>query len=375
MSPARLAAFRVLNRVEEGAWASELLLSVLSKLDTRDAGLASEIVFGCLRRQAQLDHLIDLATGSRKLDRGVRVALRMGAYQLRHLDRVPAHAAINECVELAKRARKKSAAGLVNAVLRRIPQDEVEWPNRTTRLSMPEWLLAGWDAEFGSSIAERIAEAFLKPPLTYVRKPPAREDLVVEPTDVPGAYRVVRGDVRDLRVQDISSQAIVPMLDLQAGMTFLDLCSAPGNKTAQAMESGVTGVACDVHLHRLRQVDAGCPRVVLDAIGPLPFRTKFDRILVDTPCSGTGTLGRNPEIRWRLRPIDIEELHERQVAILRQGFEHLKAGGRLVYSTCSLERRENQDVVLKSGATVLKEQQRIPGVVEGDGFFAATMTV
>jgi 16S rRNA (cytosine967-C5)-methyltransferase len=182
---------------------------------------------------------------------------------------------------------------------------------------------------------------------------------------------VVSGDVRGLRVQDIGSQSIVPLLALEPDMTFLDLCAAPGNKTAQALESGVTGIACDRHLHRLRNV-AGCARVVLDATGPLPFRGTFDRILVDAPCSGTGTLGRNPEIRWRLRPEDIEELHEKQAAILARGLSHLAAGGRLVYSTCSLERRENEDVVARAaGAELVQTSRRTPGIDPGDGFFAA----
>ena len=149
---------------------------------------------------------------------------------------------------------------------------------------------------------------------------------------------MVSGDIEGLRMQDIGSQSIVPLLDLQPGLTFLDLCSAPGNKTAQALESGVTGIACDLHWHRLRNVGGGCGRVVLDATQPLPFRGQFDRVLIDAPCSGTGTLARNPEIRWRLKPDDIEELHVKQLAILRQGLSQLKPGGRLVYSTCSLER-------------------------------------
>src|SRR5262249_13288334 len=152
------------------------------------------------------------------------------------------------------------------------------------------------------------------------------------------------GNVQGLRIQDVGSQSIVPLLELGAGHSFLDLCSAPGNKTAQALESGVSGVACDVHWHRLRNSVAGCPRVVLDASQPLPFRGKFDRILIDAPCSGTGTLGRNPEIRWRLKPEDLEELHAKQVQILRQGLGYLAPDGVLVYSTCSLERRENEDV-------------------------------
>ena len=382
ISPARKVAFAVLDRVEQGAYASDLLLGKSESLDSRDAGLAAEIVFGCVRRQAQLDHLIGTLAGTRKLDRAVRIALRMGMYQIRHLDRVPSHAAVTESVELVKAARKASASGFVNALLRRTPTGDAEWPSREVELSMPEWLLAGWDREFGPGAADRIARAFLEPPETYVRNPPAgREDLRLEPTEISGAYRLVAGSTAGLRIQDIGSQSIVPLLDLRPGLRFLDVCAAPGNKTAQALEAGVVCVACDVHLHRLRNV-SGCTRTVLDASAPLPFRNGgFDRILIDAPCSGTGTLGRNPEIRWRIQSGDLEELHEKQTAILRNGLAHLADGGRLVYSTCSLERLENEEVVERvlseTGGRYrpLESRRRTPGFDPGDGFFAAVMVL
>jgi 16S rRNA (cytosine967-C5)-methyltransferase len=381
ISPARRVAYSVLERVEQGAYASDLLLARSTGLDTRDAGLASEIVFGSLRRRSQLDHIIERISGRplSKLDSAVRIALRMGVYQLRHLDRVPAHAAVSETVELVKAARKKSAAGLVNAVMRHIPRGEVAWPDRATALSMPDWLLASWDRQFGADISSRIARAFLEEPEAYVRNPEPRPGLVLEPTEIEGAFRVVSGNSEGLRFQDLGSQSIVPLLELRPGQTFLDLCAAPGNKTAQALESGVTAIACDLHLNRLKVV-SGCPRVVLDASASLPFRLLFDRILIDAPCSGTGTLGRNPEIRWRIQPSDVEELRKKQAKILRQGLEQMAPGGRLVYSTCSLERAENEDVVEKVVAEekarfrVLDIRRRIPGINAGEGFFAAVLT-
>ena len=344
VTPARTAAFDVLRKVEQGGYASDLLRAC--SLDSRDAGLASEIVFGCLRYQAQLDHLISLWVAA-KLDIEVRIALRMGIYQLRYLDRIPRHAAVAESVELVKRSRKRSAAGLVNAVLRKVNRDPVEWPDRATALSMPAWLLEKWDRRFGSETSQKIAEAALEQPETYL---------------------ATTG-----RIQDIGSQSIVPLLDLKPGLSFLDLCAAPGNKTAQALEYGVHAVACDLHLHRLQALsDLPCRRVALDGANPLPFSTRFDRILVDAPCSGTGTLGRNPEIKWRLRASDLPALHRTQVALLKNALDYLAPGGKLVYSTCSLEEEENEQVVAEMpGKWALS--RRIPGVAAGDGFFAAML--
>jgi 16S rRNA (cytosine967-C5)-methyltransferase len=347
VSRARQVAFDVLRKVHAGGYASDLLLDYSAKLDSRDAGLASEIVFGCLRYQAQLDHVIErLTTGS--LDPEVRIALRMGIYQLRYLERVPPHAAVSESVELVKRAKKSSAAGLVNAVLRKVDRQPIAWPNWSVELSTPAWLLEKWERQFGADTTERVAREFLKPAETY--------------TASTG------------RIQDIGAQSIVPLLDLQKGQSFLDLCAAPGNKTAQALEYGVRAVACDLHWHRLQQVgDLNCNRVVLDGTQSLPFRTKFDRILVDAPCSGTGTLGRNPEIKWRLQSSDLIDLHRKQVSLLRNAVEHLKPGGRLVYATCSLEEEENR-LVIEAVRRRWRIVERLPGRDEGDGFFVAVLT-
>jgi 16S rRNA (cytosine967-C5)-methyltransferase len=377
MSPARAVAFDVLKHVDSGGYASDLLVEFSAPVSTRDAGLASEIVFGVLRRRAQLDYLIGILSGRDplRLDPEVRIALRMGIYQLRYLERIPSHAAVGESVELVKRARKKSASGFVNAVLRKVTREPVEWPSRAIALSTPEWLLARWEQQFGRNTAEGIAQAFLKQPETYVRvpgEPPA--GLSLEATGLPGCYRLLSGEPGDLRIQDIGSQSIVPLLDLKPGQTFLDLCSAPGNKTAQALESGVEAVACDLHWRRLVTVPDGCRRVVLDGREPLPFAGKFDRILVDAPCSGTGTLGRNPEIKWRVTPADLTDLHARQVRLLRNAIQALAPGGKLVYSTCSLEREENEEVVEEVlGHSPDVSTRRVPGRDPGDGFYAAML--
>jgi 16S rRNA (cytosine967-C5)-methyltransferase len=207
-------------------------------------------------------------------------------------------------------------------------------------LSCPEWLLARWERHYGPDAAVEIARAALREPGKFTR----------------GG-----------RTQDIASQSIVPLLCLQAGQSFLDLCAAPGNKTAQALESGVRAVACDVHFHRIKELkDLDANLLVVDGTKPLPFIRKFDRILVDAPCSGTGTLGRNPEIKWKLRPEDLADLQRRQKALLANALAVLAPGGILVYSTCSLEPEENEQVAGPG-------TQRLPGRDEGDGFFAAVL--
>jgi 16S rRNA (cytosine967-C5)-methyltransferase len=251
-------------------------------------------------------------------------------------------------VELVKRARKRSAAGFVNAVLRKVDRSPVAWPGREVELSCPEWLLARWERHYGGEAAAGIARAALEEPEKYMR----------------GG-----------RIQDIGSQSIVPLLRLAPGQRFLDLCAAPGNKTAQALESGVHAVACDLHFRRLAPMQRLTPNlVVLDATQALPFAHRFDRILLDVPCSGTGTLGRNPEIKWRLAPADLEDLHRRQAALLANARTALAPGGLLVYSTCSLEPEENEAVVAAvPGELVVETMRRLPGRDAGDGFYAAVI--
>ena len=277
----------------------------------------------------------------------------MGIFQIRHLDRIPVHAAVSESVELVKWAGKRSAAGLVNAILRKVNRDPVPWPDREKALSCPEWLLTRWSNEYGEDAARGIAMAALEEPQAYLR-----------------------GD----RVQDIGSQSVVPFLELKDGESFLDICAAPGNKTAQALETPLRAVACDVHMHRLEGLQTlNCSLVQLNAEKPLPFApASFDKILIDVPCSGTGTLGRNPEIKWRLVPDDLEALADSQRAILRNSLAALRPGGLAVYSTCSLEPQENATVVARVLAllpecSLLAQHQRLPGRDRGDGFFTAVI--
>jgi 16S rRNA (cytosine967-C5)-methyltransferase len=346
VSPAREIAFRVLKRVHEGGYATDLLRRESG--DQRDLALAESIVLGCLRYQSQLDHLIEVFSGRKqpKLDEEVRIALRMGIFQLRYLDRIPAHAAVTESVELVKLAHKRSAAGFVNAVLRKVNRNPVTWPDLATELSVPVWMFDRWQHQYGQE-AIKIARAALEEPETAINPDTGRQ-------------------------QDPGAQSIVPLLAIEPGMTVLDLCAAPGNKTAQILALGAHVTACDRYIKRLAEVPTQAQRVVLDAATALPFNLKFDRILVDAPCSGTGTLARNPEIKWRLRLADLPRFAQLQREILRRALENLKPGGRLVYATCSLEREENEDIV--GGLAVSATHLRMPGRDPGDGFFAAVIT-
>ncbi|HKN60256.1 MAG TPA: 16S rRNA (cytosine(967)-C(5))-methyltransferase RsmB, partial [Candidatus Acidoferrales bacterium] len=394
ISPARTIAFDALRRVEaEGAYASDILHTELGAgVKPEDAALSTEITLGVLRWRRLLDFLLErlLKKSVAKLDLPVALALRLGLYQLRFLQRIPARAAVNESVELVKRARKASAATLVNAVLRRAateakdPAEEFVPPSipATERIAIlhshPTWLVERWLAQFGEPRTIALLEANNRAPrLTCsvhdathrdeVLDELAKSGLRVEPGQLlKTAFAVSGGSpIRTaafrrgaISIQDEASQAVPLLLAVQPGQRVLDLCAAPGGKTPPlvraAGENGLV-IAADRHAHRLRAMRAQFERlhlcatapvqlVELDAQKPLPFLAKFDRILVDAPCSGTGTLARHPEIRWRLKPEQLAELHGLQVAILTSALATLAPGGRVVYSTCSLEPEENEDV-------------------------------
>ena len=396
VSPARAAAFAALLRVErDAAFATEALDARLEGVEKRaDAALATELTLGVLRWQRLLDFLLARYTkrGLASLDVEVLLALRLALYQMRFLSRVPAAAAVNESVELVKRARKSSAAGLVNAMLRRaardphlraasdslVPADLPLSERLGIAFSHPTWLVERWLARFGEASTRALLEADDRPPrltaalLDAQRAAELRSALAAEGFEAaPGRWLSSAVDLRGLSqrasrrhgalhlrgiiVQDEASQMVPLLAAVQPGNRVLDLCAAPGGKTARMALQAAPGtvVATDFHLHRLRQMRsllasleiANVHAVALDGTQPLPFSARFDRVLVDAPCSGTGTLARNPEIRWRLRPGDLPALAEKQKALALRGLAQLAPGGRLVYSTCSLEPEENEQVV------------------------------
>jgi 16S rRNA (cytosine967-C5)-methyltransferase len=436
ISPARAAAFDILMRVEkEDAYASEMLhAGKYQDLSSVDHGLATQITLGVLRWRSTIDETVGRASSKKltQLDAEVLTALRMGVFQIQYLERIPAHATIFESVELVKRARKRSAAPFVNAVLRKIPVErhtpaikEAEDAATLAGVSAhPAWLVERWTASYGLDQTRRICAHNQSTPVTAIclHNSAAEEELIREGVELqPGALlsrarRVHNGDVtktrafreRRISVQDEASQLVALLVG--TGQTILDCCAAPGGKTRLIAERNPESrvFATELHPHRAellqRLAAADNVRVIAADARQLPFTGEFDRVLVDVPCSGTGTLARNPEIKWRLKPSDLEDLADRQVAILQSALERLEPAGKLVYASCSLEPEENEAVVERvlsnatrfHAASCREELARlkdagelnwsdldslisgdyvrtIPGVHPCDGFFAAVL--
>src|SRR5581483_8444006 len=387
ITPARAAAFDILLRVEqEDAYSSELLHSPqYSKLSHADHGLATELVMGVLRWRSLLDaNIANVSSQSlQKLDPEVLTALRLAAYQLAFLNRIPERAAVHESVELVKRARKRSAVPFANAVLRKLAQNKGDSKISKQNLGSaadfaatfahPTWLVERWVKQFGVETVRAICEYDQKIPETSIRISDAsiEEELKQEKVALESGWlltsarRVISGDItrtqsfREGRVhiQDEASQLVALLVG--EGTSILDCCAAPGGKTRMLAERNPEAavLAAELHPHRARLLKKLVPaenlRVISTDIRALPFNMQFDRVLADVPCSGTGTLARNPEIKWRLKAEDLSELQTWQVAILKSAMTQVKPGGRLVYSSCSLEREENSDVVEKAMASDL----------------------
>ena len=414
ISPARAAAFDTLLRIaQQGSYASELLhSSQYAKLSPADHGLATELVMGVLRWQSRLDEEISRfsAKGLAKLDIEVLTALRLGAYQLMFLDRVPSRAAVHESVEMVKRARKGSAVPFANAVLRKLAgstsaakaADENDSSNAalkrcstqdqdspsknldsssspspqsvaelSQKLAHPLWLVERWVGEFGLDLAGQICRYDQHAPQAGVRlsDPAVEAELRQNGIDLaPGqlltsARRVLAGNISGTRafregrvtIQDEASQLVGLLVG--RGSRILDCCAAPGGKTRVLAERNPQAsiVALELHPHRARLLRRLVPvknvEVINSDIAEFASTAGFDRVLADVPCSGTGTLSHNPEIKWRLKLEDVVELQARQLAILGAATQLVAPGGRLLYSTCSLEREENESVVEKTLAT------------------------
>jgi 16S rRNA (cytosine967-C5)-methyltransferase len=387
VSAARWAAFEILRRVEDGVFSSGLLATEEPKLEPSDRALCHELVLGVLRWQLYLDKIIEHYSNRKttSLDKSVLIALRLGLYQLRFLTRIPASAAVDESVKIVHAAKLSSARAFVNAILRRAtrepefnPASDISDPIERLAVenSHPAWLVARWTEAFGFEETKGFTQANNQTPTTsfrVVQTKAVEADALQKLSDsgvphersnlVDGAWRVsvVSKLVRELAergeiyLQDEASQLVAKTVGAADGEQILDLCSAPGGKTTLIAESSnASVVAVDVSERRLATVATAIELqglknvqlILLDGSEKLPFgENTFDRVLVDAPCSGTGTLRRNPEIRWRLSIDDIQRLSTQQQRLLISAARVLKPGGRLVYSTCSVEREEDEHVV------------------------------
>ncbi len=359
VSPARRAAYEVVLRAfEQDAYADRALAGAAAGLDARDRALAQRIAFGTVQLVRVLDYGIEQLGRRplRKLDPPVRAALRIGAYQLAELRGVPPHAAVDESVELVRAAGLERAVPFTNAVLRRLAVGLrgliASLPEGPLRHSYPDWVAEVWERDLGRDDALALMRAQNEPAETVVRL--VRGEIDGEPTDVPGAYRVERVDSQALaegRIwpQSRASQLAGLAVASRDGERVLDVCAAPGGK-ATMLRGEV--VAVEKHRGRARELDESCRRlraanvrvVHADALALPAALTRFDRALVDAPCSGLGVLASRPDLRWRATP-----LPDLQLALLRAAAERVRPGGTIAYSVCTINTDENEAVVDASG--------------------------
>jgi len=429
ISPARIAAFEVLTKIErDKAFSSVLLPIAEERLEAKDRSLCHALTLGVLRRQLYLDRIIEKLTDGKKLDAAIKIILRIGLYQLIYLNKVPAHAAINDSVNLVIKAKKTSAKNFVNAILRKFTreQPELNFTDEIERISIetshPRWLIERWIREFGTEETAKLAAVNNETPTSVFRLTEKSDESTIEILSKLGleisessiaedAWKVTNSNEMlrlyagegKIYFQDEASQLVAQTVGLKDGESFLDVCAAPGSKATYIARQKAKGkrqnliVAGDFYEHRIRILQTNCRRQGTDSIKimrfdaekNLPFADEsFDVVLVDAPCSGTGTIRHNPEIRYFLREDDFAKLAEKQLRIVQNASKLVSRGGRLIYSTCSLEPEENEAVAEKflsenqefdkvapkvSGrfATTENFARTLPQRDETDGFFIA----
>ncbi len=386
-APARACAYRVLRRVfEQGAYAEKALVAEAAGLDARDRALAMRLAYGAVQRRGTLDHLIERLADRplERLDPHLLASLRLGLYELAYLAGAPDYAVVADAVELAK-ANGRRGEGLVNAVLRRAARDgpgrllaglAEETPEQAAlKHSHPEWIARLWWEALGPEQARALMAADNEPlelalrantlvrdpdalarelPVRTHRDPDIPEALVLEePLDVHGSPLWREGA---FLAQSRAAMLVARTVGPRPGERVLDLCAAPGGKSthlAALMEDGGEVVAVERDPRRARALEQTARRLgvgsitveVADAAVPRPGPPAFDRVLVDPPCSGLGTLQARPDLRWRASPRAIEQMRVDQANILRAGADSLRPGGVLVYSTCTISPTENECVI------------------------------
>ncbi len=391
VSPARTAAFSVVRRVfESGAYADRALRKELEQLeDPRDRALAKRLAFGTVQRKGTLDWVVGRMTKGH-LEHRVRAALWLGLYELIYSDSGGHHAAVDAAVELAK---PSAGHKVVNAVLRRVARDGIELPDdvhpagAAVRHSHPEWIVRLWWDALGAQDTRALLAADNEPaesvlrvntlvPVAEEELPPGRREgdalLLDGPFDVAGSELFARGAITP---QSRAAQRVSIVVDPQPGERILDLCAAPGGKTthlAALMGGEGTVVAVERHAGRAEALGRTAARMGAhnvevvhgDGRDPLDLGAAFDRVLVDPPCSGLGTLRSNPDLRWRMTPEIVSRLVEEQDALVAAARARLKPDGVLVYSTCTINPGEER----VRGAW---QEQTLPHRDGTDGFYTS----
>lgn len=401
---AREAALLTLHGTNEGGAYLNLALHRLSsekKLDARDFSLASELIFGVTRNRLFLDNIIENLSNikMKKLSGWILNILRIGVYSLKFLDKIPVSATVNECVALAKRYGHGASAGFVNALLRRALASGDFLPDRSDpnaylslKYSYPPWMIALWEKD-GVEDLEGLLKAGNDIPPPYARlntlkakePPEGCEKTEFLPETLVCRFNIAQSAAHRgglIAAQDAAAQLASAALAPKAGMRVLDMCAAPGGKTAhlaQLMENRGEIVACDIHPHKLdliqntaKRLDADIIKTELrDAAQFSPeFEGKFDAVLADLPCSGLGVIRRRPDIKWNKGENDILSLPALQLAMLKNAARYLKTGGVLLYSTCTINRAENAKV----SAAFLKECPAMVPLAFAGGFLPGNLS-
>ncbi|MES5395201.1 16S rRNA (cytosine(967)-C(5))-methyltransferase RsmB [Bacillus amyloliquefaciens] len=387
----RELALEALEKLEQNQAYSNLLLTSVIKTNTlsdQDRGLLTELVYGTLQNKIALDYMLKpFIRKPNKVKPWVIQLLRLSAYQMEYLEKVPDRAAIHEAVEIAKKRGHKGIASFVNGILRSLQREgapsfaEIEDPvlRLSTETSHPEWLVKEWVEAYGFEAAEKICRIHLVPPKQTLRVNQIKADketllnemenagLEAEAGDLsPDAIKLLKGSIASteffqngqVSIQDESSMLVARALDPKPGETVLDACAAPGGKSAhiaELMKNEGSLTSLDLHRHKVKLIQEGAERLGLTIIdaqtmdarkaGDAFGAERFDRILVDAPCSGFGVIRRKPDMKYTKTPEDSRRLSEIQLGILREIAPLVKKGGTLVYSTCTMDRTENEEVM------------------------------
>ncbi|AME05335.1 16S rRNA (cytosine(967)-C(5))-methyltransferase RsmB [Bacillus siamensis] len=387
----RELALEALEKLEQNQAYSNLLLTSVIKTNTlsdQDRGLLTELVYGTLQNKIALDYILKpFIRKPNKVKPWVIQLLRLSAYQMEYLEKIPDRAAIHEAVEIAKKRGHKGIASFVNGILRSLQREgapsfaEIEDPilRLSTETSHPEWLVKEWVEAYGFEAAEKICRVHLVPPKQTLRVNHIKADrekllnemenagLEAEAGDLsPDAIKLLKGSIANteffqngqVSIQDESSMLVARALDPKPGETVLDACAAPGGKSAhiaELMENEGSLTSLDLHRHKVKLIKEGAERLGLTIIdaqtmdarkaGDAFGAERFDRVLVDAPCSGFGVIRRKPDMKYTKTPDDSRRLSEIQLGILREIAPLVKKGGTLVYSTCTMDRTENDEVM------------------------------